>query len=106
MNLETIESSPDNLHLVHFRQVSRIPLGMKLEFECSEGFYKGKLNMYLLDSSQPWQNLLPKLTGRKHPTVNEFYMALYNPLLAKVERIKRKGNKPDLIAITDLYLID
>lgn len=106
MQIETVKQNPSDLHLVHFRQVSRIPLGMKLEFECSEGFYKGKLNMYLLDSSQPWQNLLPKLTGRKHPTVNEFYMALYNPLLAKVERIKRKGNKPDLIAITDLYLID
>lgn len=106
MQLEAIELSPNDLHLVHFRQVSRIPLGMKLEFECSEGFYRGKLNMYLLDSSLPWQNLLPKLTGREHPTVNEFFMALYNPLLAKVERIERKGNKPDLIAITDLYLID
>lgn len=106
MQIESIEPSPNDLHLVHFRQFSRIPLGIKLEFECPEGFYKGRLNMYLLDSSLPWQNLLPKLTGRKHPTENEVYMALYNPLLAKVERIKRKGNKPDLIAITDLSLID
>ena len=106
MEINKSESNPNDLHLVHFREVSRIPLGMKLEFESVEGYYLGKLSMYLLDASEPWLNLLPKLTGRKHPTLDEFYRALHNPLLAKVERIKRKANKPDLIAITDLYLID
>lgn len=106
MGTNQLESNPNDLHLVHFRQVFRIPLGMKLEFESVEGYYLGKLSMYLLDASEPWLNLLPKLTGRKHPTPDEFLMALHKPLLAKVERIKRKANKPDLIAITDLYLID
>lgn len=106
MKVNKIDPNLDDLHLVHFRKFKRIPLGVKLEFECAEGFYLGKLAMYLLDASKPWESFFPKLTGFKHPTVEQINNALFNPLLAKVEKIKRRHNKPDLIAITNLQFID
>ena len=106
MTTNKIDFKSDDLHLVHFTEFSRIPLGLKLNFECMEGFYQGKLSMYLLDASKPWEWLFPKLTGLKHPTAEQLYTVLFNPVLAKVEKIKRKNHKPDLITITDLQLID
>ena len=65
--------------------------------------------MYLMVAANvkdcPVAYLWQKLTGSNEPTAKTLQDVFAKPLQATVERLKRK-NKPDLIAITDLHLVD
>ena len=53
----------------------------------------------------PVANLWQKLTGSNEPTANALQDVFAEPLQATVEKLERK-NKPALIAITDLHLVE
>ena len=109
MRYEHEEHLSTDRHLVQFVGVRTSPQATQLVFETLDGFYLGRLNMYLMVAADvkdcPIAHLWQKLTGSNEPTAKTLQDVFAKPLQATVERLKRK-NKPDLIAITDLHLVD
>lgn len=109
MRCEHDEHLSTDRHLVQFVGVRTSPQATQLVFETLDGFYLGRLNMYLKVSDDiedcPVAYLWQKLTGSNEPSADALQDVFAQPLQATVEKLKRK-NKPDLIAITDLHLVD
>ena len=109
MQCEEYESFSTDRHLVQFVGVRSFPSATQLIFETLDGFYLGRLSMYLRVTADleacPVANLWQKLTGSNEPTADALQDVFAEPLQATVEKLERK-NKPALIAITDLHLVE